>query len=122
MKNAIILLIGVIILFAIPSMVLKSIYGPSYTIFSGEDSWVPDNAGGWQAHGQPSGSPPDETSVTVPIAVRYIPILLPALLMILFMFTPLSRIVDKQNPEPECDDTQHEDAPANDHDSDEPPE
>lgn len=121
MKNALILLAAVVILFTIPSMVLKSIYGPSYTVFSGGDCWVPDNTGGWQKHGQPSGPPPEETSIAVPIALRYIPILLPAVLLILFMFTPLSRLMDRQTPEPEDGDVQQNDPAATDPESDKPP-
>ena len=96
MRNAVLLLIGVILLYLIPSLILDAVYGPSYGFLAGEDCWEPDGKGGWTEHGQPTKSPPDEPSVIVPLSLYYIPILLPAVLPILFMFTPLSRYVDRQ--------------------------
>ncbi len=95
MRNAVLLLIGVILLYLIPSLILDAVYGPSYGFLAGEDCWEPDGKGGWVTHGQPTGQPPDEPSVIVPLSLYYIPILLPAALLILFMFTPLSRYIDR---------------------------
>ena len=91
MRKTIWLLIAIILLYLVPSLVLQAIYGPSYGFLAGEDCWVPDGQGGWVEHGSPAGPPPAQPSVEVPIMVRYIPIFLPALLLILFLFTPLSR-------------------------------
>ena len=89
------LLIGVILLYVIPSLILDAVYGPSYGFLSGEDCWEPDSKGGWVMHGQPTKPPPEEPSVVVPLSLYYVPILLPAALLILFMFTPLSRHIDR---------------------------
>lgn len=91
MRKAVLLLVGIILLYLVPSLILQAIYGPSYGFLSGEDCWVPDGKGGWVEHGRPFNPPPAGPSVNIPILVRYIPIFLPALLLILFMFTPLSK-------------------------------
>ncbi|MEW5995406.1 MAG: hypothetical protein AB1744_13570 [Candidatus Zixiibacteriota bacterium] len=104
MRNAILLLIGIIALYLLSSLVLQGIYGPSYGFLEGEDRWIPDGQGGWVKHGEPDSPPPAQPSVDVPIWVRYIPIFLPALLLILFMFTPLRKYVEKQ-PDKESADT-----------------
>lgn len=91
MRNKVLFLIAIVLLFLIPSLILQGIYGPSYGFLSGEDYWQPDGSGGWVKHGQPDGPPPDQPSVNVPIWVRYVPILLPGLVLFLFLFTPLSR-------------------------------
>ncbi|MBN1212182.1 MAG: hypothetical protein JXA92_06345 [candidate division Zixibacteria bacterium] len=95
MKNNLILLIVVILLYLATSLILSAVYGPSFGFLSGEDSWNPDGRGGWVKHGSPSGPPPPEPSVNIPIPVRYLPIFLPGLVLILFLFTPLSKYVDK---------------------------
>jgi hypothetical protein len=97
MKNNLILLIIVILLYLVPSLILSAVYGPSFGFLSGEDSWNPDGHGGWVQHGSPAGPPPTEPSVKVPFALRYLPIFLPGLVLILFLFTPLSRYVDKKD-------------------------
>ena len=91
MRNKLLFLIAVILLFMIPSFALEAIYGPSYGFLAGEDCWVPDGQGGWDKHGQPVDPMPAQPSVDVPMWVRYIPIFLPGLLLFLFLFTPLSR-------------------------------
>lgn len=96
MRNRVLFLIAIILLFVIPSLILEAIYGPSYGFLSGEDSWEPDGNGGWVQHGHPDGPPPSEPSVNVPIGVRYIPILLPGLVLFLFLFTPLSRHLESK--------------------------
>jgi len=103
MRNVVLLLIGIILLFLVSSLMLQAIYGQSYGFLQGEDRWVPDGSGGWTRHGHPTAPEPDVPSVEVPLAVRYIPIFLPALLLILFMFTPLRKHVETRSPEPEAD-------------------
>lgn len=93
MRNQMLLILAIGLLYLLPSVALQAIYGPSFGFMSGEDSWVPDGSGGWSQHGNPTGSAPVQPSVNVPIMVRYIPIFLPAALLVLFMFTPLSRFV-----------------------------
>ena len=101
MRNAVLLLLGIIILYLLSSLVLQGIYGPSYGFLAGEDSWVPDGQGGWVRHGNPAGPQPEVPSVDVPLMVRYIPIFVPALLLVLFMFTPLRKYVDRAGAESE---------------------
>ncbi len=91
MKNNLLLLGGVIILYLVPSLILQGVYGQSYGFMSGENSWSPDGHGGWTKQGSPDSPAPTGASVNVPVAVRYIPIFLPAILLILFLFTPLGR-------------------------------
>ena len=105
MKKILILLFVIIILYLASSYILNLVYGESYPLLSGEDCWLPDGEGGWIQHGQPAGDPPDEVSVVVPILVRYIPIFLPALVLILFIFTPLSKIIESPPVVPESEET-----------------
>jgi hypothetical protein len=95
MQRNVYLLLGVILLYLIPSLILSGIYGPSYGFLQGDNCWVPDGHGGWEKHGEPTDAAPAQPSVVVPLAVRYIPIFLPGLLLVLFLFTPLGR---KLNP------------------------
>jgi len=101
MRNAVLLLLGIIILYLLSSLVLQGIYGPSYGFLTGEDSWVPDGQGGWGRHGNPAGPQPQVPSVDVPLMVRYVPIFVPALLLVLFMFTPLRKYIDRSRAESE---------------------
>ena len=102
MKKNLYLLAGIIFLYLASSIILQGIYGPSFGFFNGEDSWVPDNAGGWVKHGNPTSAFPTEPSVNVPLGVRYIPIFLPAALLILFYLTPLSRLIEPPPPKEEA--------------------
>ncbi len=115
MKKNLYLLAGIIVLYLGSSMVLQGIYGPSYGFMAGEDCWVADNAGGWVRHGNPVSPMPAEPSVNVPIGVRYIPIFLPAALLILFYLTPLSR---KLEPPPQAPKVDKEEPPADSQRSD----
>lgn len=99
MRNKVLFLIAVVLLFLIPSFALEAIYGPSYGFLAGEDCWVPDGQGGWAKHGDPALPQPSQPSVNVPMWVRYIPIFLPGLLLFLFLFTPLSRHLDSPRKE-----------------------
>lgn len=94
MKKSIFLLIGVILLYLVPSLTIKAVYGPSYGFMRGEDCYIGDGNGGWVKHGSPEGPPPDVPSVEVPLMVGYVPIFLPGLLLILFLFTPLSKCLE----------------------------
>ena len=96
MRNNVILFIALILLYLIPSLILQAVYGPSYGFLAGEDCWQPDGQGGWVKHGQPTDPPPAQPSVVVPLGVYYIPIFLPGLVLILFLFTPLSRRLESR--------------------------
>ncbi len=110
MRNKLIFLFAIILLYLIPSMALQGIYGPSYGFLSGEDCWVPDGGGGWVRHGEPSSPPPDQPSVGVPMWVRYIPIFLPGMVLFLFLFTPLSRHLESPLPERLPDEAEQSDS------------
>ncbi len=91
MRNSVWLLLAIVVLYLAASLALQGIYGPSYGFLAGEDCWQPDGQGGWEKHGNPSDPPPAEPSREVPIALRYLPIFLPGLLLVVFLFTPLSK-------------------------------
>ncbi|MEW6412505.1 MAG: hypothetical protein AB1483_08545 [Candidatus Zixiibacteriota bacterium] len=99
MRNRVIFLFAIVLLYLIPSLILQGIYGPSFGFLSGEDCWQPDGEGGWVRHGEPSSPPPDQPSVNVPLWVYYIPIFLPGMVLFLFLFTPLSRHLDSARPQ-----------------------
>ena len=103
MKNAVWLLLAVIGLYLVLSIGLHAVYGPSYPFPPSSDCWRPDGSGGWTAIGKPLDPPPDTPSQQVPVLVSYIPLLVPGLLLVLFLFTPLSRLLDgkPKQPEPE---------------------
>ncbi len=111
MKRTVYLLLAVILLYLIPALVLQAVYGPSYGFLSDEDSWVPDGNGGWMAHGKPTGQPPTIPSVDVPIGVRYVPIFLPAAILVLFYLTPLSKLLKERPTETVPDDKAPPDPP-----------
>jgi hypothetical protein len=90
-KARALLLIALVLLYLIPSLILQAVYGPSYGFFSGEDRWIPDGTGGWVMRGQPTEPMPTEPSKDIPLLLPYLPIFLPAFLLILFLFTPLTR-------------------------------
>lgn len=111
MKNHIILLLTMVALYFAAALTLHAAYGPSYGFWSGEDCWEPDGNGGWVAHGKPQEAPPDQPSELIPIGLLYLPIFLPAGLLVLFMFTPLSRKLERRPPD-------EPDQPAEDEDTD----
>lgn len=96
MRPNLILLLTIIVLYLASSLVMQAIYGPSYGFLSGEDSWVPDGAGGWTQHGKPSGPPPEGPSVEVPLYAQYLPIFIPAAVLIAFLFSPLGRKLEER--------------------------
>ncbi len=97
MRNVIFLLIALIALFFAAQGVLHLMYGPSYPWLPSEDEWIPDSHGGWVKHGAVDEPPPAVPSVDVPVFAHYVPIFLPALLLGLFLFTPLRRKLDDRN-------------------------
>ena len=104
MKANLYLLIGVIVLYLAPALAIKAVYGPSYSVWEGENCWIPDAKGGWAKQGEPTDPAPDQPSAVVPISILYIPIFLPTMLLVLFMFTPLSRKLErKKNPQDSSD-------------------
>jgi hypothetical protein len=107
MKPRVLLLIALVLLYLIPSLVLQAVYGPSYGFLSGDDRWEPDGSGGWVMRGSPTDPMPDEPSEYIPILLLYLPIFLPAFVLILFLFTPLSRKLESpvkdQEPPPDND-------------------
>ena len=96
MSRNLILLFVLISLYFISSFVLNQTYGDSYLMFPSEDSWIPDSAGGWEKHGEPSEPMPENASINVPLILRYVPFLLPGFVLILFLFTPLSRYLESK--------------------------
>jgi len=96
MRNNVYLLIALIVLYVSSVLVLKAVYGPSCSIWEGEDCWIPDGNSGWVMHGNPTEPMPDQPSEVIPIGIQYIPIFLPSALLILFMFTPLSRKLERK--------------------------
>jgi hypothetical protein len=68
------------VLFFLVSLGLRACYGQSFTLFLGEDCWIPDGNGGWAAHGNPIGPSPNQPSVNVPSPAVWAPIWLPLLL------------------------------------------
>lgn len=103
MRKKIFLLMGIVGLFLLTSLAVHLVYGHSYPFLGGEDCWIPDGAGGWLAHGHPADPAPAERSINVPLILQYLPIFLPALLLILFTLTPLRRKLEgqEQTPPPE---------------------
>jgi len=98
MKRVICLLIGIILLYIAPSLVLKAMYGPSYVFPPSEDCWTSDGSGGWVAHGKPDAPMPNVPSETVPTPFLYLPIFLPAILLATFMFGPWSKKIQANAP------------------------
>jgi len=90
-----ILLVILIALYFGTSFVLNLIYGDSFPFLAGEDYWEPDSNGGWVMHGYPSSEMPEESSVNFPIIIHYLPIFVPALVLIIFLFTPLGKLLEK---------------------------
>jgi hypothetical protein len=85
MRKTIIYIVVIILLFLIPALILRAMYGPSYYFLSGEDCWMPDGIGGWVKHGAPYRPLPQEPSVNIPLAVMYIPVFLPGLLIVFIL-------------------------------------
>jgi hypothetical protein len=98
MKRSVYLLLGVTLLYVLPSLALKAVYGPSHVFPPSEDCWTPDGNGGWIEHGSPLGEQPAVPSVEVPMALQYVPLFLPAVLLIMFLFGPWKRYMRDPSP------------------------
>jgi hypothetical protein len=94
MKRHLLLLAGIILLYVASSLVLKGLYGDSYSFLEGNDYWRPDGKSGWVQVGEPTEPPPEQASRNIPILVLYLPFFLPAILLALFLFTPLKTKLD----------------------------
>jgi len=90
------LLAGVFLLHFVPALFLEISYGPSYNFMSIDNRWAPNDSGGWKAIGFPQTIRPSEPSVNVPLFLRIIPFVLPALLVLLFLTGPLSKYAEKE--------------------------
>jgi hypothetical protein len=97
MKRNIILIVILIALYFGTSLSLNLIYGDSFPFLAGEDYWEPDGNGGWIEHGHPDSEMPTEKSVNFPIIIYYLPIFVPALVLFLFLFTPLGKLLEKNS-------------------------
>jgi hypothetical protein len=95
MKRNIILLVILIVLYFGTSFVLNLIYGDSFPFLAGDDFWEPDGNGGWVEHGDPNSEMPTEQSINFPIIIYYLPVFVPALVLFLFLFTPLGKLLEK---------------------------
>lgn len=113
MKNNLYLLTALIVLYFGSVLALKAVYGPSCSTWEGENCWIPDGKSGWVMHGNPTGPKPDIPSEIIPIGIQYIPIFLPSALLILFMFTPLSKKLERKR-EPDESSGPAEDSSASD--------
>jgi len=93
MRKTIIFVVAIVLLFLIPALILRAIYGPSYYFLSGHHCWMPDGNGGWVKHGPmlPNGSEPQEPSINIPLIVMYVPVLLPSLLTVVLLCIYVSR-------------------------------
>ena len=101
-------LLGVVAgLYLILSLGLHLAYGPSYPLLAGEDCWQPNGQGGWRAHGQPQNPAPTEVSVEIPLLLNYLPIFVPALVLVLFVYTPLRKHL-AEAPPPAADESPDE--------------
>lgn len=110
MRNRVLLLIAIIALYLLTSLTLNLIYGSSYPFLRFEDRWEPDGSGGWRRKGHPSEPTPVEPSLNVPLLVHYLPIFLPSLLLIVFLFTPLTRLLERPPAEPEDETSEPDEA------------
>ncbi len=90
-----ILFIGVLfLLFFAVGYSLDSYYGESYQFMSGENYWQPDGKGGWLEMGNPRDNMPSTESVLPPLITLYLPFFVPGFVLVLFMFTPLGRLLE----------------------------
>lgn len=105
MRNVVILIVTLALLYLLPAVFLQVAYGPSYDLTGEYPGWEPDGAGGWQPEGifrandsLPDGAAPTQPSQQIPWLLEYLPIFLPALVLLLFLFTPLRRLIERQPP------------------------
>jgi hypothetical protein len=113
MKRNIILLVILIALYFGTSFVLNLVYGDSFPFLAGEDFWESDGHGGWVEHGHPNSEMPVEPSVNFPILIYYLPVFIPALVLFLFLFTPLGKLLESSSDEAIEDDKESVDTGTN---------
>ena len=101
MKRNLIFLFILIALYLIPSLIFDSMYGPSYMLWETNDYWRPNTEGGWEPVGHPREPMPTEPSRVVSIWAFYLPFLLPGLVLMLVLLTPLTRILETPKPKTE---------------------
>lgn len=106
MKGNIILLIILIALYFCTSFVLNQIYGDSFPFLAGEDCWEPDGKGGWVMHGHPDSDMPAEPSINFPIIIYYLPVFIPAFVLIIFLFTPLKKFLENKTSDSDDNDNE----------------
>jgi hypothetical protein len=98
MKRNLIFLFTLIALYLVPSLIFDAVYGPSYMLWETNDYWRPDAAGGWEAVGHPAEPMPEKPSRVVSIWEFYLPFLLPGLVLMLVLLTPLTRLLEDPRP------------------------
>lgn len=98
MKRNLIFLAILIALYLIPSLIFDAVYGPSYMLWETNDYWRPDALGGWEAVGVPREPMPAEPSQVVSIWAFYLPLLLPGIVILVMMLTPLTRLLEDPRP------------------------
>jgi len=96
MQRWLLLILGVIILYLVPSLLLQAVYGDSYGFMAPDDCWTADGQGGWLMKGFPDSPMPAEPSLNVPVFLEIAPFLLPLLLLLLFLLSPLSSYMDRE--------------------------
>lgn len=90
------LILGVVLLYFAPAVLLEIAYGPSYQLFSLDNHWVPDDNGGWKAEGIPDERRPSAASEKIPLFLKVMPFVLPILLIALYLISPLSQLVERE--------------------------
>jgi hypothetical protein len=96
MPRWLLLILGVLILYLVPSLILESVYGPSYSLVFGDNCWIPDGQGGWQPKGFPDKQRPTVASENIPFFIEALPFFLPLLLILLFLLSPLAQFVERE--------------------------
>ena len=96
MQRWLLLILGVIILYLLPSLLLQAVYGDSYGFMAPTDCWIADGHGGWPMKGFPDSPMPAGPSLCVPVFLQIAPFLLPLLLILLFLLSPLASFMDRE--------------------------
>ena len=97
-KNIILIAVLVLLYFSV-GYGLDFYYGDSYQFMAGENYWQPDGNGGWIEFGNPKDKMPTTISELPPLITLYLPFFIPAFVLILFMFTPLSKHLETKRKE-----------------------
>lgn len=99
MNKNIILLVVLFLLYFTVGYSLQAIYGDSYHFMAGDHYWDADGNGGWVARGNPTTPMPTTVSELPPIITFFLPFFIPSFVLILFLFTPLGRHLEKKKKE-----------------------